>query len=78
MEVVRSIADPIVPRISFTVDTPGRVFRKERKSLQEGQVLETDQAWESREIKLTGQMVSMIPPPPGDTEVVKSLKRKRR
>ena len=39
MEVVRSIADPIVPGISFTEDTPG--------SLQEGQVLETDQAWES-------------------------------
>ena len=30
MEVVRSIADPIVPGISFTVHTPGRVFRKER------------------------------------------------
>ena len=26
----QSIADPIVPEISFTVDTPGRVFRKER------------------------------------------------
>ena len=78
MEVVRSIADPIVPGISFTVDTPGRVLRKEKKSLQEGQVLETDQAWESREIKLTGQMVSRISPPPGDIEVVKSLKRKRR
>ena len=45
MEVVRSIADPIVSGISFTVDTPGRVFRKERgrvfrkerKSLQEGE-----------------------------------------
>ena len=31
MEVVRSIADPIVPGISFTVDTPGRVFRKENR-----------------------------------------------
>ena len=32
MEVVRSIADPIVPGISFTVDTPGRVFRKEKRT----------------------------------------------
>ena len=44
MEVVRSIADPIVPGVSFTEDTPERVFRKEKKSLQEGHVLEKDQS----------------------------------
>ena len=32
MEVVRSIADLIVPGISFTVDTPERVFRKEKRT----------------------------------------------
>ena len=32
MEVVRSIADLIVPGISFTVDTPKRVFRKEKRT----------------------------------------------